>query len=274
MKRLYLIYLLVGLIGLFLIIVGLMTWQNRENQTTINTTSIKTSKTETPPITYPKATTYNVPILMYHYIRVAPEGDTLGQGLSVTPENFALQMAWLKTENYASVKVSDLTDPDKKEISKILAEGQKPIAITFDDGYEDAFTAAYPVLKKDGFTGTFYIIRNFVGRSEYMNQTQIDELSSAGMEIGSHSLDHPNLEKLSIDNQKKQIFDSKNSAATFCYPAGKYNNDTVALVKEAGYLTAVTTKSGIANQDSNLFELPRVRIKNGDAKYLKDQLIK
>lgn len=209
---------------------------------------------------YPKVSNYEIPILMYHYIRIAPEGDTLGQNLSVTPANFASQMKWLKDNDYNTLKLVDLADPDKKAISKIIYDKKKPIVITFDDGYEDAYTNAWSTLKENDFTGTFFIIRNFVGQEEYMNQSQIDILSNAGMEIGSHTLSHPSLEKLSIADQRAQIFGSKDTAETFCYPSGKYNDITITLLKEASYLVAVTTNPGIANQDSNLFELPRVRI--------------
>lgn len=261
-----------GLIVLFLGLIGFFVWKDKstlEAQPVINNISVEKPKKEPE---YPKVSSYEVPILMYHYIRITPEGDTLGQNLSVTPTNFSAQMKWLKENNYATLNLVDLADPNKKAISKIIYDKKKPIVITFDDGYEDAYTNAWPTLKENNFTGTFFIIRNFVGRAEYMNQNQIDILSDAGMEIGSHTLSHPSLEKLSDENQGTQIFDSKESAKTFCYPSGKYNDTTIALLKEAGYLAAVTTQPGITNQDSNLFELPRVRIVNGDGEYLKNKI--
>lgn len=219
---------------------------------------------------YPKVEKYNVPILMYHYIRDASNESQLGKNLSVNPANFDSQMKWLDDNDYQTLKVSDLTDPDKKEISKILFQKKKPIAITFDDGYADAYTNAYPILKKYQMTATFYIIRNYVGKTEYMNQNQIDALSAANMEIGSHTLSHPDLSKLDATSARKQIFNSKEKAASFCYPAGKYNSTTIDLVQQAGYTTAVTTHSGIASQDSNGFELPRVRIEDYSGKTFGD----
>lgn len=274
LKQGNLVYLLMAFIVVFLGVVGYFTWKNRIiiHQASITTHHVAQKTARKPDIT--KATKYDVPILMYHYIRIAPPEDTLGLALSVTPINFTDQMNWLKENNYASIKVSDLADPDKKEISKIIAENKKPIAITFDDGYDDAYTAAFPVLKQDGFTGTFYIIRNFVGRPNYMTQAQIDEMNNAGMEIGSHTLDHLDLAQNSDIVQHKQIFDSKLFATTFCYPSGKYNDSAVNFVKEAGYLTAVTTKPGVSNQDSNLFELPRVRIENYSSEKFKETLQK
>ena len=272
MKQTYLIYIFIGLTVLFLGLIGFFVYKDKPSSEGLSVTNSSIDEPKKEPV-YPKIDTYEVPILMYHYIRIAPEGDTLGQNLSVTPVNFTSQMKWLKDNDYATLNLVDLADPDKKAISKIIFDKKKPIVITFDDGYEDAYTNAWPTLKENGFTGTFFIIRNFVDREEYINQNQIDTLSKAGMEIGSHTLSHPSLEKLSSVDQRTQIFDSKDNAKTFCYPSGKYNDITLSLVKEAGYLAAVTTNPGIANQDSNLFELPRVRIMNGDGDYLKNKLI-
>lgn len=206
--------------------------------------------------------TFKVPILMYHYIRIAPQDDTLGQRLSVTPNTFDLQMAWLKKNNYKTLSLADFADPQKKRLLEIVNEGKKPIILTFDDGYKDALTDAYPALKKQGFTGTFFIIRDFVGRPQYLNQNDLDTLEQNGMEIGAHTLNHPNLATTSKAEAKRQIIESKRNAKVFCYPSGKYDSDIVDFVKEAEYIAAVTTNAGIANQDSSIFELPRVRVFN------------
>ncbi|MCL5407480.1 MAG: polysaccharide deacetylase family protein [Patescibacteria group bacterium] len=235
-------------------------WQKNKNQSK-NEISVNTpSPSSSPEPQYPKVSSYEVPILMYHYIRNAENESQLGKNLSVSPKNFDSQIKWLKDNDYQTLKVADLTDPNKKELSKIAYNKKKPIVITFDDGYEDAYTNAYPVLQKYQMTATFYIIRDYVGRPEYMNQSQIDKLEKDGFEIGSHTLSHPDLTKLTPAEAQKQITDSKENALTFCYPAGKYDATTVKLVQGAGYLAAVTTHSGIADQNSNILELPRVRI--------------
>jgi peptidoglycan/xylan/chitin deacetylase (PgdA/CDA1 family) len=215
---------------------------------------------------------FDVPILMYHYIRVAPENDQLGANLSVSPENFAAHMKWLYDDNYRTIKLADLADPNRQTISRIYFEKKKPIVLTFDDGYEDAYTAAFPVLKKYSFSGTFFIIKDYVGRENRLNDAQIAEMEKAGMEFGSHTLTHPDLTKISLDEAHSQIFDSKGEWSVFCYPSGKYNSDVINLVKEAGYVAAVTTKIGIANENSNLFELRRVRVENVPPQELRDKI--
>lgn len=265
MKKIYIaiiIFVFVALAGLFLM-------YRPYNQADIKSITTPTQSLSLSPSTsvkatknYPKITNYKVPVLMYHYIRIADPEDTLGVGLSVRPANFAKQMTWLNENNYETLRLEALADPEKKEISRIIGSSKKPIVLTFDDGYEDFYTQAQPILEKNGFIGTIFIIRDFVGRPEYATQDQIDKMVKAGMEIGSHSVSHKNLATSSMEITKKQIFDSKLDATTFCYPSGKFNTDTIDLVKEAGYKIAVTTQPGIVDQDSNLLELPRVRMKD------------
>lgn len=224
------------------------------------------------PTPYPKVEKFDIPILMYHYIRVAPANDQLGANLSVSPENFDAQMKYLYDNNYQTIKLADLADPSRQAISRIYFEKKKPIVITFDDGYADAYTTALPTLQKYHFIGTFFIIRNFVGKTNYLSQSQISKMQKAGMEIGSHTLDHVGLASLPFSTQKKQIFQSKQKASVFCYPFGKYDNTSISLVKEAGYLAAVTTHMGTVNEKSNLFELPRVRIGNSSVEGFKNQI--
>lgn len=266
------IFLLVLAVGIIAITGGVFLWQKNHPSSADVTASPTPSKDKSPAIKYPKAENYQVPILMYHYIRNAENESELGKNLSVSPENFALHLKWLQDNNYETLKVTDLADPEKKVLSKIIFEKKKPIVLTFDDGYEDAYTNAMPALKKYQMTATFYIIRNYVGKPEYMNQTQIDELQKEGFEIGSHTLSHPDLTKIDIADAQRQISDSKDGAIAFCYPAGKYDATTVSLVKDAGYNTAVTTHFGIASQASDLLELPRVRIENGSGEVMGDKI--
>lgn len=260
------------LAGAILLVILAGFFIRQANTTKFQPETLPAKPTAKPEITIPKVTSYKVPILMYHYIRDAAGEDELGQNLSVSPENFGRQMQYLAENDFAPVKLADLADPELKAISKVYNDKKKPIVLTFDDGYEDAYSAAWPVLKKYDFFGTFFIIRNFVGKEMYMTQIQIDQLAAAGMEIGSHSLSHPDLAKADAADAREQIFDSKKEAQVFCYPAGKYNDTTVRLLKEAGYIAAVTTKAGIADEKSDLFELSRVRIQNISLEAFKQKL--
>jgi hypothetical protein len=267
----YYLYLILAILLILSVVVFFNIYRNT-NKTNTEVVNLDTKKTNTNMPVIDKVSEYTVPILMYHYIRVAPVGDTMGQDLSVTPTLFDSQVKWFSDNGYATIKMSDLADTDKKAISLAISQKKKPIVFTFDDGYDDAYTQAMPILQKYGFTGTFYIIRNYVGKPEYLTKAQIDKMSDAGMEIGSHTLSHPDLKTASEETQRKQIFESKEQSTSFCYPAGKFSDLTVSLVKEALYTTAVTTVEAVSSEKSDLFKLPRVRVKNISAEALANKI--
>lgn len=200
-----------------------------------------------------------VPILMYHYIReVDPAKDYLGYRLSVTPSAFDQQVNWLSNHGYQAVRLDDYCQ------SKISVT-KKPVILTFDDGYEDAFTSALPILQKYHFTGTFFIIKSRINQPEYLSNTQIKTMVSEGMEMGSHTVNHINLSTASADKQMFELNQSKQYSQVLAYPSGKYSPITVQLANKAGYDCAVTTNPGIASSLSPLYELPRVRISGGES---------
>ena len=146
------------------------------------------------------------PILMYHYIRsVDPGSDPLGYELSVTPDDFNSQMAWLREQGYIGVRMDGITRCLRGEAPCPA----KAIALTFDDGYADAYTDALPVLKRYGLIATFYIVTNFVGQPGYMTWEQVAELRDAGMEIGAHTVSHPDLTTLDWETAGFEIAQSK-----------------------------------------------------------------
>lgn len=142
--------------------------------------------------------------------------------------------------------------------------------ITFDDGYEDAATAALPILERYGFPATFYIVTEFVGRPGYLSWEQVALLHASGMEIGSHSLTHPDLAALDLDAAEAQIVQSKAileqqlgiPIRSFCYPIGSYSPEVADLVRAAGYTNAVTTHQG--RNLEQMFEIPRRRVLGGE----------
>jgi peptidoglycan/xylan/chitin deacetylase (PgdA/CDA1 family) len=205
---------------------------------------------------------YSVPILMYHYIRdIDDPTDQIGINLSVSPRIFESQLKYLSEQGYESITPVQLSSGELPD---------KPIMITFDDGYDDAYSQAFPILKKYNFTGVFYVITGKVGQPEYANWDQLKEMQKAGMIIGSHTVSHPSLDKATKSQINKELVDSKTKLETelgtkvtdFCYPAGKYNTKVIEELQKIGYTDATTTHSGISNQDSSLFELPRIRVES------------
>lgn len=206
-----------------------------------------------------------VPVVMYHYVRtVDAKKDPLGYNLSINPDDFEKQMKYLKDQGYTTIHLSDLVD---KKIPK------KAIVLSFDDGLEDFYTTALPVLQKYGFTASNAIITGMIGANEHMTEAQIRECVKAGIEITSHTVQHLDLAKQSPAEIKKQLVESKNYlektfgvvVVGFIYPSGRYNDLAVQAVRDEGYQIAATTQYGEADlENNNILLLPRVRIDNRD----------
>jgi peptidoglycan/xylan/chitin deacetylase (PgdA/CDA1 family) len=208
----------------------------------------------------------SAPILMYHYVRAVDQGaDPLGWELSITPELLDQQLALLAQQGYTGVRMDVLARCMRGE----PLCPPRPVALTFDDGYADAYTAALPVLQRYGFTATFYIVSGFVGQPGYMTWEQLAVLRDAGMEIGAHSISHPDLTTLDAFGLARQLNEPKAEiearlgvrVVSFCYPAGRYNGAVIEAVRAAGYENATTTRWD--NDYSDLLALPRRRVSGG-----------
>lgn len=207
---------------------------------------------------------------MYHYIRVNPDpADRMGYNLSVTPETFAAQVEYLTRQGYRAISIGQLVAH--------LRENQplppKPIILTFDDGYRDFYTNAYPVLKRYGQKGTVFVITGLIGNKEYLTWEQIMELATDGIDFGAHTVHHPDLQRTGEGQAAIEIKASKEalelalgkSIIAFGYPSGRYNDSVVNLVKAAGFQAAVTTQQGIWHRERDLFILNRLRVTNAMA---------
>jgi peptidoglycan/xylan/chitin deacetylase (PgdA/CDA1 family) len=212
-----------------------------------------------------------VPILMYHHIADPPPGaDPIRQDLSVSPQAFEAQLRYLVRSGYQPITLHDLIY--HLTLSAPLPE--KPIILTFDDGYEDNYTNAYPLLKKYGFVGTFFIVTEPVDkeRAGYMSWTQIEIMSTHGMEIGAHSYTHPDLRSKSVDYIIWQAVGSKEAiegrlqqpVRFFSYPSGRYDEQVVNVLHSANFWGAVTIETGTYQSSRQPFELRRIRVRGGD----------
>jgi peptidoglycan/xylan/chitin deacetylase (PgdA/CDA1 family) len=214
---------------------------------------------------YKQPTDYRIPIIMYHYVEyVKDSGDTIRKKLDIVPSLFEGQLKALNEANYISYFVKDI--PSIFDGSIVSAP--KSIVLTFDDGYEDFYTSAFPILKKYQMKATIYIIVDLINKKGFLNDKEISELIDSGLvEIGSHTLDHVYLKTASQVLAEKQIKESKKilesrfkiKVETFAYPTGAFNQNTINLVKDAGYTAALSVIPGITQSETNLFYLYRIR---------------
>lgn len=180
---------------------------------------------------------------MYHRIAPAESGHKRGYGIQTTPEQFAWQISWLARRGAKFVTVSELlASPD--------CAGK--VAITFDDGYADNYTTAWPILKQYKATATIYLAPEMVG-IDRLSPQMIHEMNAAGIEFGAHTRTHAHLPSTEEAAARQEIFDSRALVAaltgqhcmSFAYPYGKFTDRDVALVRAAGFTSAVTTKKRI-----------------------------
>ncbi|MBU1006750.1 MAG: polysaccharide deacetylase family protein [Candidatus Omnitrophica bacterium] len=203
---------------------------------------------------------YVVPIIMYHNV----DNNSEISCLSVSPASFERQMRFLKDNGYNVVRLEDLPDIMKKEEAR-----GKTIAITFDDGFENNYTSAYPVLKKLGLPATIFIVPGFIGRKDYLTWDQVIEMSESGViSIGSHSMNHAYLSGFTGEDLEMEIAGSKRvienhigkNIYSFSYPIGAFNDEAKDSVKRAGYKIAVATNPGKKYPKHDLLAMKRLRI--------------
>ena len=212
-----------------------------------------------------KEATLKIPILMYHYIEnVKDPKDTIRIGLSTPPSVLESQIITLLNNGYTPVTQSEIMDI----LSNKIEMPAKPIALTFDDGYQDFYTVAFPILKKYGVKATIYAIVDFLDYPNYMTKDELKEISDSNLvEVGSHTLNHIYLKTASEQVAKKEIEQSKErleiyiqkEVKSFAYPYGAFNENTEKMVESAGYQSAVTVVPGSNQSLSNTYFLYRLR---------------
>jgi len=236
----------------------------------VGTTSWTFSTAAAPPIVLaPGPLAIRVPILTYHYIRVNPQAhDRTGFALSVTPADFAAQMTWLARNGYHPITTNELYS----YLSGARGLPSRPVILTFDDGYADFYNTALPILRSHDFTAVAYVVSGFVGRSGYMSAEQVVAADRAGIEIGSHTVDHVNLARQSSAGMHYQVTASKQALErllghpvySFCYPYGGFNSAAAWAVQSAGYRDATTTKFGFVETMAGRYVWGRLRISGGE----------
>ena len=228
----------------------------------------------------PPARTLVVPIFMYHHVSHKPTTNLLDYNLTVTTVDFNQQLTWLQQHGYHSISQTELFDAFY--YGKALPA--HPVMLTFDDGYEDVYTDALPVLLAHHYRGVFYIITGMIG-GRYMTWNQIRTLARVGMQIASHTVHHVNIgEPPAGTSTQSELVRSKQTLEKqlgepiqfFCYPVGEpFHHDTLFQRQEVlldlfndGYVGATLDPfsmfSAVQN-DQTPYQLNRVRVSGGES---------
>ncbi len=202
-----------------------------------------------------------VPIIYYHSV----DDSANNNELIISKGKFRSHMQYLKDMGYTTLTIDELYDYIKNNV-KIP---EKSVLISFDDGYRDNYTNAYPILKEFGYKATIFVITDMVDNHDYyLTSAQIKEMSQNGIDIQSHTTNHKKLGESSKVEQLEALKNSKESLEKIlnkkiefiAYPYGNYNNNTIEAVKEAGYKMAFTTKEGWGDVSDNIYKIDRVYI--------------
>ncbi len=205
-----------------------------------------------------------IPVLNYHQIN-----DRDVNALTVRTDQFEAQMQYLAEHGYHTITPAELTDawdngtplPDK------------PVIITFDDGYVDNYKNAYPILQKYNLKATIFLVSDFLGTyPNYLTWDEAAEMQASGLiDFESHTLSHEELDKLSDEEMQHQLVDSKHALEWhlqknikyLAYPCGDYTQKVQDATRDAGYRAAFTVHLGYAEKDKPQYKLDRVPIFGG-----------
>jgi len=200
----------------------------------------------------------SIPILLYHRVGVEPDD------LTISVKHFEQDMSLLSNAGYNTLS---LTQVRQYLQGHSLSLPKRPLIITFDDGYLDNYTNAFPILQKYSMVASFYIITGMIGNNDRLTISQIREMEMAGMDFGSHTITHRSLAGLTIGEVTTELNKSKfdleqiigRSVDFIAYPCGSYKDETLRIARDAGYLGGFSVHDGFA-EFSNPLAIRRIPI--------------
>ncbi|MDO8615536.1 MAG: polysaccharide deacetylase family protein [Dehalococcoidia bacterium] len=224
---------------------------------------------------------FELPILMYHHVAPALPADEFQARLTVTEDAFERELTYLKCAGYHGITMAQM-------FAAMNGAGPlppRPIILTFDDGYDDAYTSAFPLLRQYGFPGSFAIVTGFIeAGGPFLTWAQIREMADAGEEMMSHTATHIDLGASDDATVQDQLASSRDTLQTrtgqpvdfFVYPSGEpfrsgsaeREQQVVAMLGQAGYRGALLAGPNSLTQDPAApFALNRVRVSGGEDIY-------
>lgn len=218
-----------------------------------------------------------VPILIYHSVRPHTSFETeLMKYYDVAPESLEKQFGYLKYNGYTVISFDNLINT----LTKGTPLPKKSVVLNFDDGWENQYQYAFPILKRYHYTATFFIYTDPIDANDsFLTGDQILEMDSAGMTFGGHTRSHPYLFEIRDTNLLRQeIIGGKNiiedrlghKIDIFAYPFGWYNDQIIKVLKEAGFKAARSTYSGIYQTSQDIFKLKGIEVTDDFDKFTKD----
>jgi len=217
-----------------------------------------------------------LPVLAYH--RVAPTGSDALRPWRLTPEEFDAQLRWLHDAGYRSVGVDDW----RAWVDHDVPLPRQSVAITFDDGYVDFQTHAWPLLQKYGFTAQVYLVAGAIGKTNRWDRrhketvplltwSNIRDLQREGVRFGSHTVTHRSLPSLPLSAVLGELRQSRDmleqglgvEVSSVAYPFGQVTPTIALAAGLCGYTTGVRCDGAAVTDHDNLLMLPRIEPSHG-----------
>ena len=203
------------------------------------------------------------PILMYHRIDRKYPRAPFGRVLTVSPAAFAAQLLYLRERRISAVSMAQFEQrlQRKQPLHDV-------VILTFDDGYADQYRYALPLLRRMDDEATFYIVTGMIGKPGHLTWEMLRTMRDGGMDIAGHGVTHDDLTTLSVAHQRAEIFGCIRSlrqrlavrVLSYAYPSGRFNADTISLVRAAGIPFGLTTDPRYVRPPQNRYELTRLRV--------------
>ena len=214
------------------------------------------------------AARFHVPIFEYH--RVEPPAGEVGYVLNliVPPALFDQQMQAMAADGWHTITMAELGD----DLRLGMQPAPKSFVVTLDDGYEDGYTYAFPILRKYGYVATYFVVGARIGTPGHLDATELKTLLAAGSEIGNHTIDHVDLRVQTPDALRREVYGASALIAetigvwpqSFCYPFGETNDTVLAAIAATPGLETATVEGGSKPETwANRLILPRIRVGPG-----------
>ncbi len=235
---------------------------NEETATTSLVEPASVIETSILPASATSTNAVKVPVLVYHSVRPYIKGESKQQDIyDVTPELLESELVYIRDHGYTTITFADVIT----HFGNGASLPEKPVILSFDDGWRNEYEHAFPLLKKYGMKGTFFIFTNPIvhHKAHWVTWNEVREMDKAGMEIGGHTRTHPLLTKITSDagldkeiGESKGIIESEigHPVTAFAYPFGAKNVQIEHAVERAGYQIARTSRSGVWNDPAHRFE--------------------
>jgi len=209
-----------------------------------------------------------VPVFMLHHVNDTRPASPIALGLTFPTEHFEELLRYLAAHRIATMTAGELVDTIRRGHLSLPGAHPAVVVLTFDDGYADAATVVFPLLRRYGMRATFFVNDGTLGLRGHMSYRDLRTLHAAGCEIGAHGMHHLDLTTLSREEQLHEAGDCVARIArytgirpvSYAYASGSYNATTLSVMREIGMQSAWTEIVGPVRDLRHPYQMPRLRI--------------